>query len=977
MFEAIYRIRIKQGALESYQAAWEVVAKHMMSQRGAVASRFYIASDDQDCIVHSRWPNRVMNQKGWPPSESDPEEVHAAASVMRDQRDDASSMHLQPAELREYLDTNNFRSMGEVVSSRKNILIYNDDGAGSSVYELQEMLTRVVDLSTIRILIVDAEYINTMPGWEERTRLFIMPGGRARPFYTALGAEWKSEEVAAGELRELSKLGVGNARIKNFVLDGGSYLGVCAGAYYAALRTVFEKGSSLEILDEGALCLFEGIAEGPAYGLGRFDYRSEQGAEVATLSSSSLLNGDGITSYFNGGCFFTAEGSDGLPEESILSEYANITASEGGGKSGQVAAIVESSKGKGKVILSGTHFQISSTVGSANIESSVIGELAGDDGRRLLLGAEIIDRLNVPLAEESYASIYAEQATDLELFENKVFSSAIALCNRITFPLIDSTQTYAKTHREKLKIGEWRSVIAEQQTAGRGTHGRTWKSPEGNIYATFSTLVPKERMKNNFTAIPQVAAFSIIQVLRTFGLNPTYKWVNDVLLNNKKVSGILCECEPVSNALTNEIDYYVLHIGVGVNISLSQAECETLSQPATSLNLALGRKVNKEVVLSLLEQSLVYYIEALLAKGYSLFRERLNALIAFVNTPIVFSLEDGKNTIIEGTLTGLNQDGALIIANSNGVEETYYSGRILKGNEVDSYRAALVQGGGGGSSHTPAFHQAALFVRKHFEVTESTQDYLRDNLSELFKGTAYVLITADEQTKGRGAQNHKWASPPDVNIYATFGVVLPSDREGVKEVSDQPPIATQIVALAVVKTLKQFGFAPSIKWRNDVRIGGKKISGILCELISNGLPTSTGSSQSVWLVGVGLNVNMEESICASLDQPVTSMAVERGENFDKEEVLNGLQMHLAGLIKRYFKEGPSAFQQEVQGHLEGVGQRISVEDELDKNIYTGEFLGIDEDGALILELVDTGDKRTINNGRILKESLVSAFSNSA
>ena len=121
MFEAIYRIRIKQGALESYQAAWEVVAKHMMSQRGAVASRFYIASDDQDCIVHSRWPNRVMNQKGWPPSESDPEEVHAAASVMRDQRDDASSMHLQPAELREYLDTNNFRSMGEVVSSRKNI----------------------------------------------------------------------------------------------------------------------------------------------------------------------------------------------------------------------------------------------------------------------------------------------------------------------------------------------------------------------------------------------------------------------------------------------------------------------------------------------------------------------------------------------------------------------------------------------------------------------------------------------------------------------------------------------------------------------------------------------------------------------------------------------------------------------------------------------------------------------------------------
>ena len=65
-----------------------------------------------------------------------------------------------------------------------------------------------------------------------------------------------------------------------------------------------------------------------------------------------------------------------------------------------------------------------------------------------------------------------------------------------------------------------------------------------------------------------------------------------------------------------------------------------------------------------------------------------------------------------------------------------------------------------------------VFQRTHLDEIPSTQDYLREHADMLLANDSLVVITANSQTKGRGTQNRKWASPPNVNIYATFGFVL-------------------------------------------------------------------------------------------------------------------------------------------------------------------------------------------------------------
>lgn len=86
----------------------------------------------------------------------------------------------------------------------------------------------------------------------------------------------------------------------------------------------------------------------------------------------------------------------------------------------------------------------------------------------------------------------------------------------VHFTEIGSTQDYAKSQEEKLMAEEAILYVADQQTAGRGTHGRTWLSPAGNIYATFSFLVSLSRHVLHY--FPQVTAYSIAQGLMELGL---------------------------------------------------------------------------------------------------------------------------------------------------------------------------------------------------------------------------------------------------------------------------------------------------------------------------------------------------------------------------------------------------------------------------------------------------------------------------
>lgn len=248
------------------------------------------------------------------------------------------------------------------------------------------------------------------------------------------------------------------------------------------------------------------------------------------------------------------------------------------------------------------------------------------------------------------------------------------------------------------------------------------------------------------------------------------------------------------------------------------------------------------------------------------------------------------------------------------------------------------------------------FNRTDFKVIESTQDYLKEHAAKLLVDTDGVVVTANEQTKGRGTSNRMWASPPDVNIYATFAVKIPNEFTAYFDLIKSPAVM-EIMALAVAKTLEDFGLKPTIKWRNDVLLNGKKVCGILCEPVM----TSVGG---VGLIGIGLNVNMSSEICNTLDQPVTSMAVAAGIKFDKEKVFASLVKHVTHYSKLYLDKKFATCIPEIEARLAFKNEIISVQTQLGK--VSGICLGIDENGCLKIKGQD-GVTQLVRWGSIIKD----------
>jgi glutamine amidotransferase-like uncharacterized protein len=203
------------------------------------------------------------------------------------------------------------------------VLIYADKGVDG---EALRQLVRTLQECDKRVLKrVDAQFLLNEP-WEETASLLIIPGGRDVFYHAALD-------------------GAGTDKIRKFVENGGTYLGICAGAYFACSAIEFEKGTAMEVCAPRSLKFFPGIAKGSAYGPNKYFFESTQAAEAAKISWEK---GE-CHIYFNAGCTF--ESQENFPHVRVLSRYLDL--------SGHPAAILEIDIGKGKAILSGVHFEYS------------------------------------------------------------------------------------------------------------------------------------------------------------------------------------------------------------------------------------------------------------------------------------------------------------------------------------------------------------------------------------------------------------------------------------------------------------------------------------------------------------------------------------------------------------------------------------------------------------------------------------------
>jgi BirA family biotin operon repressor/biotin-[acetyl-CoA-carboxylase] ligase len=209
-------------------------------------------------------------------------------------------------------------------------------------------------------------------------------------------------------------------------------------------------------------------------------------------------------------------------------------------------------------------------------------------------------------------------------------------------------------------------VIADEQTAGRGRLDRKWFTPPGTALAFSLILRPSDREKPYLTRIVGLAALAVADALRTRGLVAQIKWPNDVLLNGRKVAGILVE----SVWSGEEVDCVV--IGIGINVLTGAVPAaELLLFPATSLQEALGPDVEREEILHDVLAGIIALRPHL---GSDSFLASWEKALAFRGEQV--QVEDGKGSPYVGKLLGLQPDGSLRLSTEDNNSVTVRFGDV-------------------------------------------------------------------------------------------------------------------------------------------------------------------------------------------------------------------------------------------------------------------------------------------------------------
>lgn len=235
----------------------------------------------------------------------------------------------------------------------------------------------------------------------------------------------------------------------------------------------------------------------------------------------------------------------------------------------------------------------------------------------------------------------------------------------------------------------------------------------------------------------------------------------------------------------------------------------------------------------------------------------------------------------------------------------------------------------------------------HFDSIDSTSTFAKREYAS-FAPDMITVVTADEQTAGKGRYQRAWISPKGVNLYATFCFRLHSNA------LDIPSLA-QVMSFSLASVLLEEGFHPKIKWPNDVQINGKKVSGVLCETIF----------ESKWvqiLLGIGINVNMEETDLERIDQPATSLKIETGKNWDRRALINWLEERFSTDLEQFKKSGFAPFHDLVENLLAHKGSTIRCFD--GKKEWIGVCHSLGKDGRLNL-LLPNGEMHAILSGDIV------------
>jgi BirA family biotin operon repressor/biotin-[acetyl-CoA-carboxylase] ligase len=302
---------------------------------------------------------------------------------------------------------------------------------------------------------------------------------------------------------------------------------------------------------------------------------------------------------------------------------------------------------------------------------------------------QIITEEEIPLRSRTFAP-----ETVHEVFRyGAIIGNAIEKHSRIHRGMDRARELICSTEEAKLSLSSGTVILAHEMVGSRGRFNRSWHAPQGGLWMTVvlvNTLLPE-----NSLLIPMAAGISCCELMRDYGIPAYIKWVNDVLTEGKKISGILVET--FTGPRYGE-EYVLIGIGINVNNDFFPPE---LVHRAVSLKSCLNREISlAETAAGLLAKlrwniGLLYYEETRhlefhggMAKPHEtpggnlpdhdhFLLQSFNSLTDMDNRRVLFGFDVQENPQFEAKVVGLDSSGGLILELDDGSRTVQYSGEII------------------------------------------------------------------------------------------------------------------------------------------------------------------------------------------------------------------------------------------------------------------------------------------------------------
>jgi len=236
---------------------------------------------------------------------------------------------------------------------------------------------------------------------------------------------------------------------------------------------------------------------------------------------------------------------------------------------------------------------------------------------------------------------------------------------------VASTNSWARRFA-RLGACDGTVFLAESQTAGRGRLKRKWVSPAGGLW--FSVVLrPKLKLAEAFGLV-FVSSLAVAEVLEElYGLKTQVKWPNDVLVDSKKVCGILAETKLESK----NVEYVVVGVGINANFGVKSLP-EDLWKTATSLEDELGRKIELEMLFEALLEKLERLCDVFLEKGFSVVLDEWKKHAGFLGCPVEVVSMDER---LAGLALDVDSSGSLVLRLGDGTVKHVFVGDVVLRSE--------------------------------------------------------------------------------------------------------------------------------------------------------------------------------------------------------------------------------------------------------------------------------------------------------